>query len=351
MNSRDITLYLDERWCDALEATTGRKVEALLQERLGELIQQLPPAVRLPIEADIQLEEQQRAAEQEANRHFAVFRLTESGESRIFLVEHREYLSDVAAKLRQYTHAKAGQTVCLYPDRRPLTLDGFERYSAEMLCGSVRVTGVYDIDMDKGVVSTLEAEDGWHRYRIKDVSTAAYYANRDQSKWWERTDIFNARLEGKELTDRDRTVFIRGNQPLPVDNLGFEEDVEQMEHLLNFYVPVYLDPDAVFGTHINTDENDDNVNLYADYDMERGCVCDTLEVYLMRADGSEVDCAYRLTPEEQAALLPKMDAYCKENLGLTLAQAREQYMAEQMSDTPIATTKQERQGPIMEQTM
>lgn len=351
MNSRDITLYLDERWCDALEATTGRKVETLLQEHLGELIQQLPPEVRQPIETDIQREKQQRAAAREANRRFAVFRLTESGKSQTFLVEHREYLSDVAAKLRQYTHAKVGQTVCLYPNRRPLTLDGYERYSAEMLCGSARVTGAYDIDIDKGVVSTLDMKDGWHSYRIKDVSAAVYFANRNQSKWWERTDAFNARLEGKELPECDRTVFIRGHQPLPVDALGFEEDVEQMEHLLNFYVPVYLDPDSVFGTHVNTDENDDSVNLYVDYDMEHGCVCDTLEVYLMRADGSEVDCAYRLTPEEQAALLPKMDAYCKENLGLTLIQAREQYMAEQTSDTPTTTTTQERQGPIMEQTM
>ena len=42
MNSRDITLYLDERWCNALETRTGKTVEALLAEQVDLLIQQLP---------------------------------------------------------------------------------------------------------------------------------------------------------------------------------------------------------------------------------------------------------------------------------------------------------------------
>lgn len=53
--------------------------------------------------------------------------------------------------------------------------------------------------------------------------------------------------------------------------------------------------------------------------------------YLIRGDGSELACEYRLTPEEQEALRPKMDSYCMEQMGHSLEAAREQYLAEEQS--------------------
>lgn len=93
----------------------------------------------------------------------------------------------------------------------------------------------------------------------------------------------------------------------------------------------YFNPDQIFGLDVETEENADCLNLYANYDMERGRVCDTLEVYLVRGDGSELACEYRLTPEEQEALRPKMDSYCMEQMGHSLEAAREQYLAEEQS--------------------
>ena len=94
--------------------------------------------------------------------------------------------------------------------------------------------------------------------------------------------------------------------------------------------------DAVFGTQICTSENDDFLNIYANYDLERGCVCDTLEVYLVRGDDSEQDHKYRLSEAEQALLLPRMEEYCKQQFGCGLDELRGQYLSEQTSGEQIS---------------
>ena len=81
---------------------------------------------------------------------------------------------------------------------------------------------------------------------------------------------------------------------------------------------VCFDADQMFGTNVCTTENDDWLNIYANYDLEARRVCDTLEMYLQRGNGDEEAFKYRLSAEEQALLLPKMDAYCQTRLGQTL---------------------------------
>ena len=97
--------------------------------------------------------------------------------------------------------------------------------------------------------------------------------------------------------------------------------------------------DAAFGTHVCTAENDDTLNVYADYDMRTGQVCDMLEVDLHRADGKEESLEYRLDAVEKAVLLWKMDEHCQRQTGQTLEQYSAQLMAEDMA--PPA-------GPAME---
>ena len=75
-------------------------------------------------------------------------------------------------------------------------------------------------------------------------------------------------------------------------------------------------------------ENDDYVNVYADYDLEHGLVADTLLVIIHRGDGTDRQHEYPLSPEEQALLLPKMEVYCLEQTGLSLAEYRSQYLAQ-----------------------
>ena len=98
---------------------------------------------------------------------------------------------------------------------------------------------------------------------------------------------------------------------------------------LLFYVPVAFDPDAVFGTHVATAENDDWLNVYAVYDLDTGQPCPALDVTLVCGDGNEFAFRYPLTEPERAALLEKMDACCREQAGMTLADYRARYLAEE----------------------
>lgn len=84
-----------------------------------------------------------------------------------------------------------------------------------------------------------------------------------------------------------------------------------------------------FGTNVCTTENDNYLNLYADYNLEEGWLDDDLIVVLVRSDGSDIELRYKLSVEEKAAMIPKMDAYCKRRLGLSLDDCREQYFGEQ----------------------
>lgn len=347
MSSRDITVYLDERWCSALETHTGKTMEALLEEQMIPLIQQLPADQRSRITQEIQQEEQKLAHEAEANRRFSLTHITENGETHCHLVERGQALFQIALRLRRYLRGELQDSSRFYGDGIPITREDMEKYTAEMLRGSPRVMGLYDIDLDAGEIYSLNPEKGWRGYQIKDVSTAAYFAGKRESDGWSaKQSRFRERLEGKEISGIGRSILIRGDKPLPVEQVCFEGEVAQIDELLNFYVPINFDVDAVLGTHVNTDENDDWVNLYANYDMEHGCVCESLDVYLVRGSGPELLCEYRLTPEEQEALHSKMDSYCMEQMGVSLEAAREQYLAEEQS--PQGQEPPQQTGPTLQ---
>lgn len=55
--------------------------------------------------------------------------------------------------------------------------------------------------------------------------------------------------------------------PLPLDLIGFAEEITEYDDKLNFYIPVTFDCDAVFGTDVCSLDNDDYLNIYVDYDM------------------------------------------------------------------------------------
>ena len=347
MNSRDITLYLDERWCNALETRTGKTVEALLAEQVDLLIQQLPQEQQDRITQEIQCEDADRERQFEASRRFSLTKITENGESCYLFLERGEIMFQTALRLRRYLRGELQSPAQFYADGVPITQEEMERYTAEMLCGSPRVVGVYDIDLDAGEVYSLDPSKGWRGYQIKDVSTAVYFATkRESDDWIAKRSRFNQRLAEKEMPRVVRPIHIRADETLPTELICFEEEVSQVDHLLNFYIPLYFNPDQVFGLDVETEENSDYLNLYANYDMERGCVCDTLEVYLVRDDGSELECEYRLTPEEQKTLRAKMDSYCIAQMGIPLEKGRAQYMAEEQGPTSQEPTQQT--GPTLQ---
>lgn len=114
--------------------------------------------------------------------------------------------------------------------------------------------------------------------------------------------------------------------PLPVDAIGFQDEIIELDGKLNFYIPVTFDCDAVFGTDVCTDANDDWLNIFVDYDMESGEVADHLDIDLNRGDGSIVYLTFPLDEAQRDALLPKMDAYCKYSTGKGLTECAKEIM-------------------------
>ena len=107
-------------------------------------------------------------------------------------------------------------------------------------------------------------------------------------------------IQIKELTKQFRTKF---GTLTAVDKVSFADELSECDGLLQFYMPVTFDPDAVFGTHVATAENDDWLNVYAAYDLNTGKPCSALDVILVCGDSSEFAFRYPLAKQEQAALL------------------------------------------------
>ena len=129
-------------------------------------------------------------------------------------------------------------------------------------------------------------------------------------------------MDGRELTSPGH---------LSARDISFADEISEINGLLNFYMETGFNVDAVFGTHVCTSENDDTLNVYANYDCSTGQVCDELEVDLHRADGGEESLPYTLNAAEKEVLLRKMDAYCQEQTGQTLRDYSAQLMADDMA--------------------
>jgi len=88
MTQREITLWVDERWCKALEKhLLDGTVTEKLEEHIDELVNKLPENVYERISSEIWQEREQARIEAEAARRFAVLHVTEGGNSIYFVAE------------------------------------------------------------------------------------------------------------------------------------------------------------------------------------------------------------------------------------------------------------------------
>ncbi len=263
--------------------------------------------------------------------YFGIFHVRENGNEIRFASIGNHELLYTADQLRRYVQHE--ETVSafenLYPNRVEITEHEFDRYARERLGDSGRVTGAFRIDFDKGEFSSLHISDGWKSFRIKDICSAVSHAMRKQDasvdEQWDR--LFE-RLRGKELTSDSEYGFLKGERSLRPEEISFSGDIDQNDNLLNFYVETNFNVDEVFGTDVMTAENDDFLNVYADYDLEENCVCDTLTVLLNCANGEQFAYKYQMNAEEQAVMTQKMDAYSMERFGESLSDCRKQYLEE-----------------------
>lgn len=328
MADRQLDLWINERWYAALEKHFGGEdvLQQKLENMLDDFINVLPDHVCAQISREIQEDQRQTEIDREARRRFAVFHITESGGEKYLLAEKDLEILDAALLLRRHLRSgndQAGAFAQAIPNHGIISKEDYDQFVNERLDNTGRVTGAFEIDLDKGIFSALHIMDGWKTFRTQDVSTAAYQATRARSLSWDaQFSRFLEQLDGKEITP---------DHCLSVEQITFGDEIMEMDGRLNFYVATDFDPDHAFGTNVCTDQNDDWVNVYANYDVARGQICDALEVDLCRGDGTEKTMLYPLFPTEKKVLVEKMEAFCQEQTGQSLKDFCAQLQAEDMA--------------------
>lgn len=135
--------------------------------------------------------------------------------------------------------------------------------------------------------------------------------------------------EQKQARLEQEPEILTGSRPLCADDISFSEDIVQKENCLEFYMDVAFAAEDVFGFPAYAEDSDDWLNIYANYSLETGQVCDTLDIHLVHDDGGEQNFRYLLTEEEQALLLAKMNDYCQYKWGQSLEEVRGECLSEQ----------------------
>ena len=330
----DITLWIDRRWKNAIEKhLKGETLQEHLENVLDELCNQLPEREYKRISAEIYAEDVAQRAEEEAARTYAAYHVTERGQEWYFKTSPGEELLDAAEKLRGYVTAEKGTApdkfIGMFFGGQPITAKEFDTLTALRMENTGKVRGVFDVNFDKREFSAVRIMDGWRTWAMRDVSAAVYHATRSQfassdDKWRKLLD----HLSGKEITSAGH---------LSARNFSFGDEIIESDGKLNFYVQTEFDVDAAFGTFVLTDENDDWLNVYANYNIAQGKPCGTLELTLCKDDGSEESWSYQLNAAEQDVLLRKMEEYCQQQTGMSLHDYAQQFREE----------PEQQQGPVM----
>ena len=323
MSSREITLWLDERWYQALtQQLEVKTLEEKLNEYLDDLIRILPTHIHDKVIGEIRVEDQQRQQELEASQIYSVLRVTEGGVTECFRMEQAVGMPEAASFVRRWLRQTERHPFQeLLHGRESISAEEFGRMAAGCVDGDRKIAGVYDMDLETKAFSSVRPIHGWITYRLKDVSTASWHSYRTGSYDRERRE---ARLMEK-LAGRE--IVAAGH--LSAEQFSFAEEITEDHGRLNFYLRTDFDINKAFG--IRTAGSDDQLNVYANYDMAGGQVCSELELVLICACGAEESRTYPLNSVEKAALLQKMEDYCQEQTGQSLADYSAQLMAEEMT--------------------
>ena len=326
----EIVLWIDRRWKNAIEKhLKDETLQEYLENVLDELCNQLPEQEYERISRAIQSEAAAQRAEEEAARTYAAYHVTERGQEWYFKTSPGEELLAVGKKLRGYVTKDSGvapdKFIGMFLGGQPITAEEFDAMTALRMENTGKVRGVFDVNFDKREFSAVSIMDGWQTWAMHDVSVAVYHATRsrfapDDDRWRKLLD----HLSGKEITSAGH---------LSANNFSFSDEIIETDGKLNFYIQADFDVDAVFGTFVCTDQNDDWLNIYANYDVEQDRLCDTLELNLCKGNGSEESWFYRLNAAEQEVLLRKMETFCQQQTGMSLHEYTQQ-LRDSESQTP-----------------
>ena len=235
-----------------------------------------------------------------------------------------EYRAQLTQMRGSFSHLDAAVAE-VNSQAQPITPEEYQHLIHLRMENTGKVTGVFDLDFDKREFSAVHTIEGWKTWAMQDVSTAVYRATQKQLV---SGDVMLQKLleclNGKEITSAGH---------LSARNFSFGEEIIESDGKLNFYLQADFDVDAAFGTFVCTDQNDDWLNIYANYDIEKDRLCDTLGLNLCKGDGTEENWSYHLNAAEQEVLARKMEAFCQQQTGMSLHEYAQQ-LRESGSQTP-----------------
>ena len=329
----EIVLWLDRRWKNAIEKhLKGETLQEHLETVLDALCNQLPQREYERISREIYAEDVASCEVEESARTYAAYHVVENGQEWYYKTTPGEELLGTARMLRKYlkdTERSTGKFISLYSQAQPITPEEYRHLMHLRMENTGKVTGVFDLNFDKREFSAVHTIEGWKTWAMQDVSTAVYRAAQKQLV---SGDVMLQKLleclNGKGITSAGH---------LSARNFSFGEEIIESDGKLNFYLQADFDVDAAFGTFVCTDQNDDWLNIYANYDIEKGRPCDTLELNLCKGDGTEENWSYHLNAAEREVLARKMEAFCQQQTGMSLHEYAQQLREElgQASQTQI----------------
>ena len=311
----EIVLWIDRRWKNAVEKhLKDETLQEHMENVLDELCNQLPEQEYERISRAIQSEAAAQRAEEEATRTYAAYHVVENGQEWYFKTTPGEELLEAGKKLRSYITTEESATpnlfIKMFAHGKPITAEEYNALATERMGNTGKVRGVFDLNFDKHEFSAVHIMDGWQTWAMRDVSVAVYHASRSSfAPAKEQWNKLLGYLDGKEITSAGH---------LSARNFSFGEEIIESNGKLNFYVQTDFDVDAAFGTYVCTDQNDDWLNIYANYDIEKDCLCDELELNVCKGDGTEENWNYHLNAAEQEVLARKMEVFCQQQNGMSL---------------------------------
>lgn len=213
----DVSVYYNEDRLNAMEKILreqGTDLATAIKEQMDALyVQLVPEQERSVIDTKIAQEQARRMAEQEASRRFAVVHLHDAQEDYHLISELHTSFFQSARIFREATRdprdhsAWLGRMKAGYRSHQAIAPEVFAQYCEDMP-NDHRITALIEYDLEDGMVSACESSDNhWLIYKLKDVSTAAFYAERKLSVPNDtRREIFETKLQGKEIEFEDQDL-------------------------------------------------------------------------------------------------------------------------------------------------
>lgn len=196
----------------------------------------------------------------------------------------------------------------MFAEQEPITEREFIDRTFEMLGYSNQVTGVFDVDLDGGTFSALDADIGWRTFTA--ASICAISRHMEESGITDKSQLAAAFRDlpySKQTVNPDRLSLLSGNRSIKAEEITVSECLAEDDGVITFIVDVLTDEPEVFGAELFTDE-DSYFVFYAVYDTNTGQVSNELEMSLMRpAETIEFVCP--ISSETAEGLRQKMDDY------------------------------------------